>query len=1067
MKKKLLTVFVMVMICALMLPTVALAASNAPAAQAEPVTPVDITPDYSWYSVDADTYTISSVEQLAALGKITNGKVVVDETTTIEKTDFAGKTVKLGADLTFADNQFWYYNDGNGTVKDYRIGKYRIGNFAGAFDGQNFTISGLKFHNSKVDFNEEMYLFYTITADGSVSNLTLDTVTANVNGYDNFGFIAKAMNGVATNCHVKNVTVVVDVHKPNGNGYISSSGAMFGSISCATVTDCTAENVKFTCYGLDNSDNVGALIGHVSGAAKVEATPDTEEIPEKRSTIKNCSVKDITYDFTCKTKRTGGFVGNTSRTDIVDCTATNINISVDTYYQHIGGFAGYVGTGSVYKNCTVVNCVLDCNSTNYGGYVGGFAGYTSGSDISFNNCAVTELDMDMEFPYAYGAVGGFTSVASGTVTIDSCSVVGDIAATGTHSVPFGGFVGNGGSELKVNNSTVTADVTAPYTVGGFIGNSSGGTFTDCGIIGDVTSTNGVAGGFVGYASLGAEITFVGNNTPAANVSGVVTNAVANAPDKLYEIDGDGNISYTTPAYVCRGTIAGAALGFLTIQEAVDTGATTVTLLANSTEGFVIDKNEAYSLTLALGEFTYNGVITVLSDIKNIAVTGTSTENKIVVTEPFKDHSTFIGWCHGVNDEQNLAPKVEGGYELTLGETYHTHWEVSDYVHLTPAELHPDFGTMSYKGDVPAAQTVTFKKTTASETDEITGLVTEADYFDLSFKGLTLTIIPKADLAAGTYEEIIHVIMSDHSTHGVTAKIVVEKGQAVIDVDTSDIVVIKGNEWQLPTATSNVGAEVKLDKLVSDMSEDGVYTVTYTVEETDNYFGAQKQIKVTVITNPAEVQEKLDEAIKELNTALNGKASAAALTAAINSLSSSYDAADAVLKSALQSEIDADVAALKATLENADKALQAAIDKVAADLATAKSELNTAIANGDSALDKKITALENAYKAADAVINSKISEITGEDTTIKASLMALENSLTSVKSVLEAAIADVQTNLNLAKAELAQKDAELSASVESLNSTVTVLIIVISVIGAVSVGCVAAIVISFMKKSKVR
>ncbi len=1062
MKKKFLAVVIALVMCVAALPATVFTAMAGAVAQAESVTPVDITPDYSWYSVDADTYTISSVEQLAALGKITNGKVVVDETTTIEKTDFAGKAVKLGANLTFADDQLWYYNDGQ-VVKDYRIG-----NFAGAFDGQGYTISGLKFFNAK-KHSPSMHLFESISAEGSISGLTLDTVSADINDRDRFGFIALSLYGTASNCHVRNINVEVNL-EPNGTtGYMYSSGAMFGSISCATVTDCTAENVKFTCYGSDNSDNVGALIGSAGGAAKVEATPDTEEIPEKRSTIKNCSVKNVTYDCTRKTKRTGGFIGNTNFTDIIDCTITNVNISVDTYYQGIGGFVG-TSSNSTHTNCKVDGFKMSCGDTaTIAGDVGGFIG-TCGSNVVFKNSSVAGLDMDLISDNNGWGNGGFIGWQSGgNIVVNECSAFGEITVVGSGiEVPVGGFVGySGNASIEFNECSTDVNISSNGTAGGFAGTSVGGTLTNCEATGSVTSTDGVAGGLIGGASSGAEITFVGNNTPAANVSGVVTNAVANAPDKLYEIDGDGNISYTTPAYVCSGAIVGATLGFLTIQEAVDMGATTVTLLDNSTEGFVLDRTTADTFTLALGEFTYSGVITVIHEPKSFTVTGTSTENSIVVTEPFSDHNIFKGWCNGENDTQNIAPTVPNGWELSVGETYHTHWEVSSYEHLTFEQLHPDFGTISYAGDVPAAQEITFIKQNATEVDYIEGFVAEADYFDISFEGLTLTLRPRAMLNVDTYEEVIHVKMTDGSTHGVVAKVTVEKTQAVIDVDTSDIVAVQGNEWQLPVATTNVGAEVKLDKLVSDMSEVGVYTVTYTVQETDNYFGAQKQIKVTVIMNPTAVQENLDKAIKELNAAIDTKASSSELIAALNSLSASYEAADATLKSALQSEIDADVAALKATLENADKALQSAIDKVASDLATAKSELNTAIANGDGALDKKIIALENAYKAADTVINSKLAEITGEDTTIKASLMALENSLTSVKSVLEAAIADVQTNLNLAKAELAQKDAELSESVESLNSTVTVLIIVISVIGAVSVGCLAAIVVAFMKKSKVR
>ncbi len=1028
MKKKFLAVLIAFVMCVAALPTTVFTA------MAESVTPADITPDYTWYSVEAETYTISSIEQLVALGKITNGT-----SAEFAKTDFAGKTVKLGASLTFADNQFWYYNDGQ-VVKDYRIG-----NFAGAFDGQNFTISRLKFHNSKVDFNANMYLFATITAGGSVSNLTLDTVTANVNGYDNFGFIAKTMNGVAANCHVKNVTVVVDVHKPNGNGYISSSGAMFGSISCATVTDCTAENIKFTCYGSDNSDNVGALIGYAEGAAKQEATPDTEEVPEKRSTIKNCSVKDVTFDFTRKTKRTGGFIGNTSRTDIVDCTITNLNISVDTYYQGIGGFVG-TSSNSTHTNCKVDGFKMSCGDTaTIAGDVGGFIG-TCGSNVVFKNSSVVGLDMDLISDNNGWGNGGFIGWQTGSnIVVDECSASGEITVVGSGiEVPVGGFVGySGNASIEFNECVADVNISSNGTVGGLVGTSAGGTLNNCEVTGSVTSTNGVAGGLVGYAQSGANITFVGNNIPSENISGVITSEVANTPNGEYDINADVSIDFIPQSYLCYGKLGGANMGFNSVQEAVDTGANTVTLLADSTESFVLDRTESDAFTLALGEFTYNGVITVIRNIKSFTATGTSEGNSIVVTEPFKDHNIFKGWCSGDEQNQNLATKVEGGYQLTVGETYHTHWEVSDYEHLTFEQLHPNFGTMSYAGDVPAAQEITFTKQNATEADKITGVVVEADYFDISFDGLTLTLRPKTMLNVGTHEEIIHVIMTDNSTHGVTATVTVEKAQAVINVDTSDIVAVESNEWQLPTATTNVGAEIKVDKTVDDMKEVGVYTVTYTVEETDNYFGDQKQIKVTVIMNPTAVQENLDKAIEKLNTAINTKASAEDLKSAINDLDAAYKLADTTLQSALQGKIDVnttEISNLQTALTNAESTLEAAIKTVQDNLDKAVAELEKAISDGDKDLQGKIDALTTAYQVADTAINSEIVKLQNEDTAIKQSVTDLKTALANAKSELEKLVEDTKTELqgkiDEVKTELEKAKTDLSTAIAQNKTDLT-------------------------------
>ncbi len=73
---------------------------------------------------------------------------------------------------------------------------------------------------------------------------------------------------------------------------------------------------------------------------------------------------------------------------------------------------------------------------------------------------------------------------------------------------------------------------------------------------------------------------------------------------------------------------------------------------------------------------------------------------------------------------------------------------------------------------------------------------------------------------------------------------VNKANASITVDTADIIKTYGEAWSLPYAHSNFG-EVKADKAISDMVNAGEYTVTYYVEGTDNYNGAEQSISVKI------------------------------------------------------------------------------------------------------------------------------------------------------------------------------------------------------------------------------
>ncbi len=354
--------------------------------------------------------------------------------------NFAGKKVVLANDIEV--NDYWFNNE---TGVDFRITK----DFAGTFDGQRYSIKGLQFQNTDITKNPTMYLFSSIS--GTVKNLTLDGVDADINDRDCFGFIAYNLTGTADNCHVKNVTVDVAVNA-KGTGYMYQSGAMFGNIRSATVINCSASNVKFIPTGTDNSDNVGALIGYATGTETA------------RSTIKDCSVTDFTLDATRKTKRTGGFVGNTGYTDVSGCSATNITFNVDNYAQTVGGFVGAAGTGSTFTSCAVENFKLsNADDARYPADAGGFCAYAG--NASFIDCSVTNLDIDLacnDANYSW-LVGGFLGYASGAVNAENCTVSGDIDVTGTSPAnqTIGSFVATN-NDQNVTTDDCTSNIEAPF-----------------------------------------------------------------------------------------------------------------------------------------------------------------------------------------------------------------------------------------------------------------------------------------------------------------------------------------------------------------------------------------------------------------------------------------------------------------------------------------------------------------------------------------------------------------------------------------------------------------------------
>ncbi len=111
------------------------------------------------------------------------------------------------------------------------------------------------------------------------------------------------------------------------------------------------------------------------------------------------------------------------------------------------------------------------------------------------------------------------------------------------------------------------------------------------------------------------------------------------------------------------------------------------------------------------------------------------------------------------------------------------------------------------------------------------------------KGAALSSAP---FNAGTYYVGVSATEGTlfEATREVTKKFVISKASAVITVDTSDIVKTYGDVWSLPTATSNFGTPTA-NLTVSDMTNAGEYTLTFTVADADNYIGDTKSIKVII------------------------------------------------------------------------------------------------------------------------------------------------------------------------------------------------------------------------------
>ncbi len=575
MKKKLLTVLMILMICVVAVPTTAFALASAASTETESVTPVEITPEYAWYNdgVDTDndktvdTYIIATIGDLVGFAKITQGDVVIDESTTLAKTDFANKTIKLGADLIFADNQYWYYADGTTTYN------YIIKDFAGTFDGNNKTISEIKYYAASSA--STIAFFDKIVDGGSIKNLTIDTVNAKfVDVTSTFCTVASTIVGEAFNCHVKNVTVNSDaVLTINGfatfsganasatqctvdglnvtttyihNKNASLKGAGFGSFDGKSITHCDVKNVTATTNGIMNPFSG---FGDIKSGICNNNTVDTLKLFSDL-TMQNCSGFGYTYadatvndcsvdNFEATTEyylyRVGGFTAH-SYGDLKNCTVSGVTFStVDA--TEVGGFAADAESTSATDYSTYNNCRVDgivINISDGASSTGGFIGQTKGNGtLDIVNCHVTGLEMTLTGSLTSQTCAGFVGEAkTPTGSYTNCSVAGGIDAKGVADTdyPIGGFVGDlgwsGGSTCTFKECVANVNVTSVGPAGGFIGQvkpraastKSNAIFTDCVVNGSVTSTSGSAGGFAAIADSGS--------FESCNVNGNVSGATA-------------------------------------------------------------------------------------------------------------------------------------------------------------------------------------------------------------------------------------------------------------------------------------------------------------------------------------------------------------------------------------------------------------------------------------------------------------------------------------------------------------------------------------------------------------
>ena len=188
----------------------------------------DGTTDTSWYNYEqTTTFEISTAEQLAGLAQLVNGG-----------TNFSGKTIKLMADIQLNEldeNGMPTAAEGKTEPSQWTPIGTSQKKFAGTFDGDGHTITGLYINDTAAGYNAYKGLFGNIAAGAKVQNLivTGDVAAKEKNSKPRYvGGIVGFNSGTVQNCGFQG-----SVSASKSNGLVSSSD-IGGVVGGGKATNC-------------------------------------------------------------------------------------------------------------------------------------------------------------------------------------------------------------------------------------------------------------------------------------------------------------------------------------------------------------------------------------------------------------------------------------------------------------------------------------------------------------------------------------------------------------------------------------------------------------------------------------------------------------------------------------------------------------------------------------------------------------------------------------------------------------------------------------------------------------
>ena len=390
---------------------------------------------------EASPYLISTPEQLAGLAERTN----------VDKQDFAGKYIKLTADIyltNFDDPDTenwkewhpiaheWWKNENEGGGIDY-------GYFRGHFDGDGHTIYNLYYDGGSgwgddwdpedPDFDPAEYIsnldmtvfnrgLFCNVDGGSVENLNLSGARMNGMSYTALLVVKATGNSVIRNCHVQG----------SFRGFANAIGGI-ASQNEGLIENCSA-NIDITTAG-------GGAIVHNN---------------KENGVVRNCTAAGVFYTTAMST----GAFANTND-GLIEKSSSSVNVTCLRGKQDNGKAWGHNGAGFIHSNNgTIRECSATGNVTINSGVVNyGSAGFCQTNMGLIESCYST-----------------------GTITDTGSNLDGDAVAQFVANNGLSGMVREGYPVIRNCFSTskiVYTDAENPRTnAGAFVYSFNGKTYHD-------------------------------------------------------------------------------------------------------------------------------------------------------------------------------------------------------------------------------------------------------------------------------------------------------------------------------------------------------------------------------------------------------------------------------------------------------------------------------------------------------------------------------------------------------------------------------------------------------------